>query len=63
MIAPYFSQCHRCRFFYITYDARYPYGCRALGFKSRHLPMEEVYRSSGIPCLYFKKKERQPGVR
>ncbi|KAA0258494.1 uracil-DNA glycosylase [Deferribacter autotrophicus] len=48
--------CHKCKGFYITWDKNFPYGCRILGFKSKYLPSVEVYRSSGVKCMYFTQK-------
>lgn len=48
--------CRQCRFFYITWDRKFPNGCKALGFKSLQLPSIQVYKSSGMPCQYFVKK-------
>ena len=45
--------CMACRFFYITYEAGHPYGCRALAFKSREMPSRVVYASSGLECHAF----------
>jgi hypothetical protein len=58
------ASCVACRFFYITYDTAFPYGCRTMGFKSRSLPMHAVAASSGMPCLAFvqKKKRKPPGT-
>ena len=44
-------RCFDCRNFFITHEMAHPYGCRAMGFKSRELPCAAVYRSSGEPCL------------
>jgi len=54
--------CRTCRNYYITHDPRAPYGCRALGFKSRRNPAAVVYESSGIHCqLYRHKKNKYSG--
>ncbi len=50
--------CFMCRHFYITYDPNFPYGCRAAGFRSRVLPAEEVFISSGMQCLLYTEKEK-----
>ncbi|MDA8124409.1 MAG: uracil-DNA glycosylase [Deltaproteobacteria bacterium] len=42
----------------MTYDPRFPYGCRAAGFKSRLLPSREMAASSGIACQCFALKKR-----
>jgi len=54
--------CFKCRHFYITWDRQFPYGCRGLGFKSKNLPSDSVFKSSGLECLkYVKKKEEKAG--
>ena len=53
--------CLRCRNFFITHVVAFPYGCRALGFKSRRHPSEEVLVASGEPCAYFSPKRPAAG--
>ena len=48
--------CLACRHFYITYEPVHPYGCRALGFKSKDMPSRVVYVSSGMECQSFTPK-------
>jgi len=48
--------CSQCQHFCITWDPAFPYGCRAMGFKSKHHPSVAVLSSSGIRCLQFEKK-------
>ncbi|OPY05365.1 MAG: hypothetical protein A4E67_01971 [Syntrophaceae bacterium PtaB.Bin038] len=43
--------CFECRHFFITHEPAWPYGCKAMGFKSRELPCAAVLRNSGEPCL------------
>ncbi|MDR0528837.1 MAG: hypothetical protein LBG69_04415 [Zoogloeaceae bacterium] len=45
--------CQDCRHFFITHEARYPYSCRAMRFKSARMPGEDVREASGQPCLHF----------
>ncbi|MEN6473681.1 MAG: uracil-DNA glycosylase [Syntrophaceae bacterium] len=51
--------CLACRHFFITYNPRFPYGCRAVGFKSRLLPAQEMYRNSGFQCQLFEDKAQE----
>lgn len=53
-----YIDCKKCRYFYITWDNRFPYGCKAFGFKSFKLPSLEVVRSSGLLCQAFQRKNR-----
>ncbi|KJS20113.1 MAG: uracil-DNA glycosylase [Clostridiaceae bacterium BRH_c20a] len=49
--------CLKCQFFYITWEKKFPRGCKAHGFKTAQNPSTLVLRSSGTKCLYFKQKE------
>jgi len=46
-------------FFYITHEAHFRYGCRALDFKSQRMPMLDVLEASGQPCQFFQGKPRR----
>ncbi len=48
--------CWKCQHHYITHHPGFPYGCRAMGFKSRRLPCLEVLETSGKACLMFQPK-------
>lgn len=48
--------CWDCQHFKITHDPRRPYGCSSMGFKTRALPSQEVFRIQGHDCLIFTKK-------
>lgn len=48
--------CKICKHYYITWDKLYPNGCRKLSFKSKDMPSLDVYKASGLACLYFEKK-------
>jgi len=45
--------CAECIHHYITHEASFPYGCRALNFKSKLKPCLEVLNASGNPCMAF----------
>lgn len=51
--------CHKCEHYYVTWDKRFPHGCKAMKFKSKQLPSIAVFTSSTIECLLFKKKKRK----
>lgn len=55
------KNCQACLHFYITYEPAFPYGCRAMGFKSKQLPSAAVYASSGMPCQLFTPKKKDVG--
>ena len=52
--------CARCQHYYVTWDSHFPHGCRALGFKSRVLPAQEVLVASGMTCLAFQPRQKRP---
>jgi len=49
--------CRKCINFYITWDKKYPRGCRAMGFTCREMPSVIVYKASGAECLRFEEKK------
>lgn len=57
-IKPERLDCNLCTHFFITHEAYFRYGCRALDFKSRRLPVLDVIEASGQPCHYFRKRTR-----
>jgi len=50
--------CHNCEHYYTTWDSRFPFGCRAHGFKSRKNPSLEVTEASGLECQLYTAKRR-----
>jgi hypothetical protein len=47
--------------YFITYDQNFPYGCRAMNFKSRSVPCKEVESASGLPCqMHQSAPKRRP---
>jgi hypothetical protein len=48
--------CFGCRNFFITHEPSHPYGCRAMGFKSKNIPSQVVFESSGMECQLYVKK-------
>jgi len=51
-------RCTKCIHYYITYDPERPYGCNAMGFKSRISPAQVVYTDSGIICQLYTEKNK-----
>ncbi|MBL1212571.1 MAG: uracil-DNA glycosylase [Ignavibacteriae bacterium] len=51
--------CRKCNYFYVTWDAKSPYGCKALGFKTPNMPSSDVFNNSGIECLKFLPKSNK----
>jgi len=50
--------CHKCEYYYVTWDKDFPHGCRVMHFKSRQYPSQVVHSSTlGMYCLSFKKKD------
>ena len=49
--------CFSCEHFYITYEQKYPYGCRIIGFKSARMPSVDVYINSDMECGLFVRRE------
>ncbi|PAB59184.1 uracil-DNA glycosylase [Anaeromicrobium sediminis] len=45
--------CKKCKHYYITWNNKFPNGCKLYGIKSNQLPSILVYRSTGKKCEYF----------
>ncbi len=52
-------KCFKCRHFNITHEPKRGYACRAMGFKSSHIPWQVVLENSGMPCQVFSPKPSQ----
>ena len=50
------STCHSCNHFFITHEKEFPYGCRAIDFKSVRLPSIDVEEADGQRCLAHESK-------
>ena len=48
--------CRRCEYYFVTWEAGKPHGCKAYGFKSPQIPSIVVFQSSGTDCTMFKQK-------
>ncbi|WML34524.1 uracil-DNA glycosylase [Clostridium sp. OS1-26] len=51
-------QCHNCKYYYITWDIQFPYGCKLYGIKSKQVPSIIVSKSIGMPCNEFVEKTK-----
>jgi len=54
-------QCGKCKYYYITWDKRFPNGCRAYGIKTRYMPSAEVLKATGRGCLCYAARDGQKG--
>jgi hypothetical protein len=53
--------CYNCTYFFVTWQAHAPRGCKAFGFKTKNLPSMEVLKISGKDCVYYTpKREIKP---
>ena len=50
--------CIKCIHFYITWDQRFPNGCKLFGFKTRLLPASLVRNATGGKCSNFVEKPK-----
>lgn len=48
--------CKNCIYYYITWDKKKPYGCKAYGFKTLAEPSKIVKSTSGEECRLFSPK-------
>lgn len=53
--------CHACVHYLVTWDERFPHGCRRMGFKSSRYPGDEVRTAmNGEGCRLFEPKRCGP---
>jgi len=48
--------CSSCKYFYITWDRALPYGCKAMGFKSKTMPYMVTRQLSQTECQSYEVK-------
>ena len=51
--------CARCRYFFVTHIRVTPWGCGKFNFRSRVLPSQLVFSSTGTKCAYY--ADKNPG--
>ena len=44
------GRCVQCRFYYVTWQANTPHGCKAYGFMTAGPPDEKVFEMTSTPC-------------
>jgi len=49
--------CFQCKYFIVTWDAKYPRSCKFFGFKSTIMPSALVQDSTGEQCAGFEPKD------
>ncbi len=49
--------CAGCKFYYVTWDVTFPYGCKLYQIKSKQLPSHVVLQSVGRKCDQYIPKE------
>lgn len=49
--------CQKCIYYFVTWEAVKPHGCKAYAFKSQQLPSTVVKSSSGDDCKLFSPKK------
>ena len=45
--------CLKCKHYMVTWDSRYPRGCKLFDFKGTIMPSIMVYKSTGAACQNF----------
>ena len=49
--------CWDCKHFAISWDPRFPYSCKLMGFKSKITPCLDVVRLDGLVCMGYEQKK------
>ena len=50
------ADCNSCAHFFITWNKRFPFGCREMGFMTSNSPSKDVFEVEGRDCLAYKNK-------
>ena len=50
------ADCNSCAHFFITWNKKFPFGCRAMGFMTSNSPSKDVFEVEGRDCLAYKNK-------
>lgn len=58
---PGLTTCAGCRHYHVTYEPRFPYGCKLFGFKSRRAPVIEVVMATHQPCQGYEARPTRTG--
>jgi len=55
--------CRRCNNYYVTWDPRFPAGCKLFTFKSKSQPSITVWEATGAPCEHYSEKVKNPRIK
>ena len=50
------TNCLGCMYYYVTWDNKFPKGCKYFGFKTNKMPSLVVKESSGESCQFYTAK-------
>lgn len=53
------KDCFKCKHYFVTWDARYPKGCRLYDVKSTQMPWVIVASATKEGCVGFEPKENK----
>lgn len=48
--------CIKCKHYQVTWDPKFPRGCKLFGFKGVTMPSILVQQATGVPCKNFEFK-------
>lgn len=48
--------CKKCKYYFVTWDKRFPFGCKLFSVKSKQVPFIVVYQSLGKVCESYIEK-------
>lgn len=50
--------CRKCKYYYVTWNVQFPYGCKLFSVKSKQMPSVIVYKSLGKQCDKYESKNK-----
>ena len=54
------ADCNSCAHFFITWNKKFPFGCRAMGFMSANSPSKDVFEVEGEIAWHTKTSFHNP---
>jgi hypothetical protein len=49
----------QCNYYWVTWDPRYPRGCKLFGFRGTAMPSIMVYKATGAKCQNYSSRQIQ----
>lgn len=51
--------CNGCSYYFVTWEAKTPKGCKFFGFKSLQMPCQVVRKTTGQGCQEYRSRDKE----